>query len=73
MKKITAFKLSDGRIVEDENRANELQKEIDIKSKLIFLCDEYLFHEDTEAMANELYSHRQEFIAALNGQDYIIN
>ena len=40
MEKIEAFKLSDGRIIDNEERAIELQKEIDIKKKppLLAMC-----------------------------------
>ena len=66
MEKIKAFKLSDGRIIEDEKKAIELQKEIDIKKKLTFLCEEYLNSLEYYELADEIYSKRNEFLAALN-------
>jgi hypothetical protein len=65
--KIEAFKLSDGRIIDNEERAIELQKEIDIKRKLSFLCEEYLNELEYYELADEIYSKRNEFLSALNG------
>ena len=67
MEKIEAFKLSDGRIIDNEERAIELQKEIDIKKKLNFLCEEYLDGLEYSELADEIYSKRIEFLSALNG------
>jgi hypothetical protein len=67
MEKIEAFKLSDGRIVDNEERAVELQKEIDIKKKLSFLCEEYLYGINYEEVVDKIYSKRKEFISALTG------
>lgn len=67
MEKIEAFKLSDGRIVDNEEIAIELQKEIDIKKKLTFLCEEYLSGLECFELSNEIYSKRVEFLLALNG------
>jgi len=67
MEKITAFKLTDGRIVSDEKEAKELQKEIDIKNKLSILCEELLYGLEYYELADEIYRNRQEFLDALNG------
>ena len=67
MEKIEAFKLSDGRIVENEEKAIELQKEINIKEKLSFLCEEYLGGLEYYELVEEIYSRRSEFLSALNG------
>lgn len=67
MEKIEAFKLSDGRIIDNEERATELQKEIDIKKKLTLLCEEYLNGLEYFELADEIYSKRDEFMSALNG------
>jgi hypothetical protein len=67
MEKIEAFKLSDGRIIDNEERAIELQKEIDIKKKLSYLCEEFLNGLEYYELADEIYSKRNEFLSALNG------
>lgn len=67
MEKITAFKLTDGTIVTDEKEAKELQKEIDAKKKLSFLCEEFLSGLEYYELADEIYSKRKEFLEALNG------
>jgi hypothetical protein len=67
MEKIEAFKLSDGRIIDNEEKAIELQKEIDIKKKLTFLCEEYLSGLEYYELVDEIYSRKSEFLSALNG------
>lgn len=67
MKKITAFELTDGTIVTDEKEAKKLQKEIDVKKKLSFLCEKFLSGLEYYELADEIYGKRKEFLDALNG------
>jgi hypothetical protein len=69
MKEIKAYKLSDGRIIDNQIDAITAQKEIDIKEKLDFLCCDFLAGLETSELADEIYSHRNEFLAALNNQE----
>ena len=64
--KIEAFKLSDRRIINNEERTIELQKEIDIKRGLSYLCDEFLNGLEYYELADEIYLKRDEFLSALN-------
>jgi len=68
MQKIEAFRLSDGRIVDNEEKAIELQKEIDIKKRLSFLCEEYLMNLEPYKLVDEIYLRRNDFLSALNGR-----
>ncbi len=67
MEKIEAFKLSDGRIIDNKEKAIELQKEINIKKNLSYLCEEFLAGLEYHELADEIYSKRDRFILALNG------
>ena len=67
MVKIEAFKLSDGRIIDNEKDAIRLQKEIDIKKKLSYLCEEFLTGLEYYELADKIYAQRKEFLSALNG------
>jgi len=73
MKEIKAFKLSDGRLIEDKEKAKELQKEIDIKQKLSDLCDKWFVDLEYHEMAEQIYNLRSEFLSALNGNVNIPN
>lgn len=64
MEKIEAFKLSDGRIIDNEVRAIELQKEIDIKKKLTYFCEKFLMDLEYFELADEIYLKRVEFLSA---------
>tara|TARA_R110000868_G_scaffold406836_1_gene687581 strand:+ start:316 stop:534 length:219 start_codon:yes stop_codon:yes gene_type:complete len=68
MKEIKAYKLSDGRIIDNEIDAIAAQKEIDIKEKLDYLCSEFLAGLETSELSDEIFRHRKEFIAALSNQ-----
>lgn len=67
MEKITAFKLTDGQIIEDEEKAIRLQREISIKNNLLDLCEFLWGSDNAEEMALEIYRKRDQFIAALTG------
>lgn len=66
MEEIQAFRLSDGRIIDNEKRARELQNEIDIKKRITYLCEEYLKGLEYHELADEIYSKRVEFMSAFN-------
>ena len=59
MEEIKAYKLSDGTIIDNKQKAIELQKEIDIKKKLSYLCEEYLSGLKYYELADEIYLKRK--------------
>ena len=67
MEEVKAFKLSDGRLIEDYEMAIMLQKEIDIKEKVSDFCDEYLMGFEHNELADEIVRKKDILLAALNG------
>jgi len=61
MEVVTAFKLSDGTLVDNQQTAVALQSEIDFKEGLRSLCDEIGFYETKDIMYNLILAHRNEF------------
>lgn len=67
MTKIEAYKLSNGEIVENKQKAIELQEEIDIKNNLIYLSEKYFAgFNDCVEMAELIYEYKDKFLNALN-------
>ncbi len=75
MEKITVYKLSDGTFIEDEHKAVELQKRLDIKTALLNLCTQQLqdvVDDDSIFEVVEiLYDKRKAFISALTGDKLV--
>ena len=68
MERITVFKLSDGRLIENEALARICQAEIDIKKRLSSLCKELFEGLDVEQYPQVIYNKRQEFLDALTNK-----
>jgi hypothetical protein len=68
MERVMVFKLSDGRLIENEALAIICQAEIDIKKRLSSLCKELFDGLDIEQYPQVIYNKRQEFLDALTNK-----
>lgn len=67
MEEIKSYKLSDGRIIEDKNEAEKLEKELTFKSKLIEFVDrEGSYTEICDAIYDVINDNREELRTMLN-------
>ena len=60
VKKITAYKASDGRVFEDSTKACEYQTELRIKARLDDLLENFMYRGiDSHEIKNALFNHRE--------------
>lgn len=65
--KVTAYTLSDGRVVIDEAEAIKLQSEINVRISVGKLCDHFYFRNmDASDIADAILENREEFLQALS-------
>jgi len=66
MKKINAFKLSDGQIIENEVDAIKMQKDIDFKNALSIFVEENCVYNDDTVFFNLIADHKDELLKILS-------